>query len=198
MGRLIAIEGIDGAGKTTLAQGLAAARPEVVVVREPGGAVVSERIRALVKDPDLTIDPRAEALLFAAARAQMVAEVVAPLLARGAWVVLDRYVDSSLAYQGAGRALGVEAIAALNAFATGGLVADLTLYVRVEPEVGASRRGEQDPDRMEQAGDAFFARVVAAYDALAAAAMDRYVVLDGAAAPDDVLAQALHALNRLQ
>src|SRR4051794_39471820 len=114
VGRLIAIEGIDGAGKTTLAQGLAAARPEVVVVREPGGAVVSERIRALVKDPDITIDPRAEALLFAAARAQMVAEVVAPLLARGAWVVLDRYVDSSLAYQGAGRALGVEAIAALN------------------------------------------------------------------------------------
>jgi dTMP kinase len=197
VGRLIAIEGIDGAGKTTLARGLAASLDDVVVVREPGGAVVSERIRELVKDPASEIDPRAEALLFAAARAQMVAEVVAPLLAGGAWVVLDRYVDSSLAYQGAGRGLGVEAIAALNAFATDGLVADLTLYVRVSPEVAAARRGAQ-ADRMEQAGAAFFAAVVAEYDRLAGAAKDRYVVLDGSARPDDVLQQALTALKRLQ
>jgi dTMP kinase len=198
VGRLIAIEGIDGAGKTTLARGLAEARPELVVLREPGGAAVSERIRALVADPALTVDPRAEALLFAAARAQLVAEVVRPLLAEGRWVVLDRYVDSSLAYQGAGRGLGVAEVGAINAFATGGLAADLTLYVRVEPEVGAARRGAADLDRMERAGEPFFRAVVAAYDALAAAAMDRYVVLDGAAPPETVLARSLEALNRLQ
>src|ERR1700760_268591 len=110
MGRLIAVEGIDGAGKTTLAAGLARALPEVVVLREPGGAEVSERIRALVVDPALEVTPRAEALLYAAARAQLVEEKLAPLLDGGATVVLDRFVDSSLAYQGAGRALGVEAI----------------------------------------------------------------------------------------
>jgi dTMP kinase len=191
---LIAVEGIDGAGKTTLAAGLAAARPEVVVLREPGGAVLSERIRALVADPALAVDPRAEALLFAAARAQLVAERLTPLLAGGATVVLDRYVDSSLAYQGAGRGLGIAEIAALNAFATGGLVADLTFYLRVPPEVGAARlRG--DRDRLEAAGAEFFARVVQAYDALADAAKDRYVVLDATRAPQDVLADALKHLQ---
>jgi dTMP kinase len=191
-GRLIAVEGIDGAGKTTLAEGLSRARPELVVLREPGGAAVSERIRELVKDPALEVSPRAEALLYAAARAELVASKLLPLLEAGTTVVLDRYVDSSLAYQGAGRELGVAEIAALNAFATGGLVADLTLYLRVPPAVGAARRGGED--RLERAGDAFFARVVAAYDALAAAT-DRYVVLDGTRAPDAVLA---HALKHLQ
>jgi dTMP kinase len=200
LGRLIAIEGIDGAGKTTLAAGLARALPEVVVLREPGGAAVSERVRELVADAELAIDPRAEALLFAAARAQLVAEVIDPLLADGRWVLLDRFVDSSLAYQGAGRGLGVEAVAAVNAFATDGLAADLTLYVRVEPAVGASRlQGHGGGlDRIEQAGAPFFATVVQAYDALAAAAPERYVVLDGAAAPESVLSEALAALKRLQ
>lgn len=191
---LIAVEGIDGAGKTTLAAGLARVRPEMVVLREPGGAVLSERVRALVADPALEIDPRAEALLFAAARAQLVAEKLAPLLASGATVVLDRYVDSSLAYQGAGRELGVGEIAALNAFATGGLTADVTFYLRVPPAVGAARlTGERD--RLERAGDAFFARVVAAYDELAAAAKDRYVVLDATQPPETVLAEALKHLQ---
>ncbi|HEY6763109.1 MAG TPA: dTMP kinase [Baekduia sp.] len=199
-GRLIAIEGIDGAGKTTLARGLVAARPELVVLREPGGAEVSERIRGLVADPELAVHPRAEALLFAAARAQLVAEVVRPLLDGGRWVVLDRFVDSSLAYQGAGRGLGVEAVAAINAFGTGGLRADLTLYVRVDPEVGAARLGGGTGaalDRIEQAGAAFFARVVEAYDSLAATRQD-YVVLDGAGTPESVLSDALAALKRLQ
>jgi dTMP kinase len=195
-GRLIAIEGIDGAGKTTLAAGLARAWPELVVLREPGGAAVSERIRDLVKDPALEVEPRAEALLYAAARAQLVGEVLRPLLESGRDVVLDRYVDSSLAYQGAGRGLGVAPIAAVNAFATGGLVADLTFYLRVAPEVGARRRSGED--RLEQAGDAFFAAVVDAYDALAAQAPDRYVVLDGAAPAGEVLAAALAVVKRLQ
>ena len=191
-GRLIAVEGIDGAGKTTLAEGLSRALPDLVVLREPGGAVVSERIRALVADPALEVSPRAEALLYAAARAELVATKVVPLLEAGTTVLLDRYVDSSLAYQGAGRELGVGAIAALNAFATGGLAADLTLYLRVPPDVGAARR--EGTDRLERAGEEFFARVVDAYDALAAAS-DRYVVLDGTLAPDAVLAAALNHLQ---
>jgi dTMP kinase len=195
-GRLIAVEGIDGAGKTTLAEGIAAALPDVVVLREPGGAVLSERIRELVSDPALEVDPRAEALLYAAARAQLVREKLLPLLATGRTVILDRYVDSSLAYQGAGRGLGVAEIAELNRFATAGLVPDLTLYVRVDPEVGA-RRAAGD-DRMEQAGAAFFATVAAAYDALAAAEPDRIAVLDGERPPAEVLAAALQAMKRLQ
>jgi dTMP kinase len=195
-GRLIAVEGIDGAGKTTLAEGIAAALPDVAVLREPGGAVLSERIRELVKDPALEVDPRAEALLYAAARAQLVAEKLLPLLAAGRTVILDRFVDSSLAYQGAGRGLGVEAIAELNRFATAGLTADLTLYLRVDPDIGAARRGGDD--RLEQAGDAFFAKVVAAYDALAREHADRYVVLDGGRPAGDVLEAALTVLKRLQ
>jgi dTMP kinase len=195
-GRLIAVEGIDGAGKTTLAEGIAAALPDVIVLREPGGAVLSERIRELVKDPELEVDPRAEALLYAAARAQLVSEKLLPLLASGRDVILDRFVDSSLAYQGAGRGLGVQEIAELNRFATAGLVADLTLYLRVDPEVGAARRSGED--RLEQAGEAFFSAVVAAYDALAAQERDRYVVLDANDPPDVVLAAALTVLKRLQ
>jgi dTMP kinase len=195
-GRLISVEGIDGAGKTTLAEALAHAVPGLVVLREPGGVAVSERIRALVHDPSLHVDPRAEALLYAAARAQLVGERLLPLLEDGRDVLLDRFVDSSLAYQGAGRALGTEEIAELNRFATAGLVPDLTLYVRLEPQLGAARR--DGADRLEQAGDDFFARVVAAYDALAAAEPERIVVLDGSQPPERVLAAALGALKRLQ
>jgi dTMP kinase len=124
-GRLITIEGLDGAGKSTLAQALvdelAASGQRVQLLREPGGVDVSERIRALVKDPALNVHPRTEALLYAAARAQLVHERVAPLLDAGALVLLDRFVDSSLAYQGAGRSLGVEQVRAINLFATGAL-----------------------------------------------------------------------------
>jgi dTMP kinase len=117
-----------------------------------------------------------------------------PLLDAGRTVVLDRYVDSSLAYQGAGRGLGVGEIAALNAFATGGLTADLTFYLRLPPAVGAARLGGER-DRLESAGEDFFARVVEAYDALAEAATDRYVVLDATLPPEDVLAEALKHLQ---
>src|SRR3954470_7723224 len=135
-GRLLTVEGIDGAGKTTLVTSLerelaARGRP-VAVLREPGGVELAERIRGLVKDPALHVDPRAEALLYAAARAQLVAEALRPRLQRGEWILLDRFVDSSLAYQGAGRGLGVEAVRALNAFATGGLVPDRTLLLRID------------------------------------------------------------------
>src|ERR1700693_2902196 len=127
---LITIEGLDGAGKSTLAQALAreiAARGRAVeLLREPGGVEVSERIRALVKDAALAVSPRAEALLYAAARAQLVHERLGPLLNDGVIVLVDRFVDSSLAYQGGGRALGVQQVRAINLFATGELQPDRT------------------------------------------------------------------------
>src|SRR3954464_9545256 len=147
-GRLITIEGIDGAGKTTLAERLLTSLPGATMLREPGGVAVSERVRALVKDPELDVDPRAEALLYAASRAQLVHQRLVPLLQSGRDVLLDRFVDSSLAYQGAGRGLGVGEIAELNRFATAGLVPDRTLYLRVPPSVGARRR--DGGDRLEQ------------------------------------------------
>ena len=202
-GRLITIEGIDGAGKTTLATALAAALRErgvePTLLREPGGVAAAERIRTLVQDPELEVGARAEALLYAAARAQLVEQALAPALARGEWIVLDRFVDSSLAYQGAGRALGIEAVRAINAFATGGLVPDRTLLLRIDPALGRARqdgRGEA-PDRLEREADDFFATIAAAYDALAAAEPERIRVIDAGAAPAAVLATAVAALEEL-
>jgi dTMP kinase len=193
---LITIEGIDGAGKSTLAAGLVAALPDAVALREPGGVALAERVRAVVKDPALRVGPRAEALLYAAARAQLVEEAVRPQLEAGRTVLLDRFVDSSLAYQGAGRALGVEAVRAINDFATGGLRADRTLLLRLEPAVARARMGVRGEatDRLEAEGDDFFAVVAAAYDELAAAEPARWVVLDATHAPDALLAAALAAL----
>ena len=200
-GRLITVEGLDGAGKTTLVAGvtreLAARGRELLVLREPGGVELSERIRELVKDPALAVDPRAEALLYAAARAQLVAEQLVPLLDAGEWVLLDRFVDSSLAYQGAGRGLGIEEIRALNAFATGGLTPDRTLLLRIEPAVGAARIAGREADRLELAGEPFFAAVARAYDALAAAEPERFAVIEADRPPEQVLADALAALEPL-
>jgi dTMP kinase len=193
-GRLITIEGIDGAGKTTLADGLLAARPSLTLMREPGGVAVAERVRDLVKDPALHVDARAEALLYAAARAQLVHEKLLPTLEAGTDVLLDRFVDSSLAYQGGGRGLGVAEIAELNRFATAGVVPDLTLYVRVPPEVGAARR--DGGDRLEQAGEAFFAAVVATYDDLAAREPERITVLDGTRPAGEVLQAAIGVMDQ--
>lgn len=198
-GRLITVEGLDGAGKTTLVAGLtrelAAQGRELLVMREPGGVELSERIRALVKDPELSVDARAEALLYAAARAQLVAEELRPLLERGEWVLLDRFVDSSLAYQGAGRGLGVEAIRALNEFATGGLRPDRTLLLRIDPATGRQRIGGRDADRLEREPEAFFAAIAGAYDELAAAEPDRFAVIDATQPPDRVLADVLEAIG---
>jgi dTMP kinase len=202
-GRLITIEGIDGAGKTTLAAGLAAELQsrgrQIVALREPGGVAVAERIRAIVKEPGLAIDARAEALLYAAARAQLVAEVVTPALGDGSWVLLDRYVDSSLAYQGAGRGLGIDAVRAINAFGTGGLSADRTLLLGIDVSAGRVRLGARDPgpDRLEGEPDAFFAAIAEAYAQLAEAEPARIRVLDASQSPERVLAAALQALADL-
>ena len=135
-GRLITIEGIDGAGKSTLSESLTRALSErgrqVELLREPGGVALSERIRELVKDPSLAPCSQAEALLYAAARAQLVHERLQPLLATGTTIVLDRFVDSSLAYQGAARGLGVAAVRTVNELATGGLAPERTLLLRVK------------------------------------------------------------------
>jgi len=202
-GRLITVEGLDGAGKTTLARALVAALHErgreVELLREPGGVALSERIRALVKDPGLEVHPRAEALLYAAARAQLVAQQLEPLLAAGRWVLLDRFVDSSLAYQGAGRALGVEEIRSLNRFATGGLAPDRTLLLRIDARAGLDRAGARGEaaDRLEREEIAFFVAIGIAYDDLAAAEPGRFAVIDAAQSPAAVLAACLAALEPL-
>ena len=187
---LITIEGLDGAGKTTLARALGE-RLGAEVLREPGGVELSERIRALVQDPALDVDPRAEALLYAAARAQLVEERVRPLLERDATVILDRFVDSSLAYQGGGRGLDV---AGINAFATGGLTPDVTLLLRIDPAMGRARKSGE-LDRLEREPEPFFEAVAAAYDRLAEAEPQRFRVLDATLPPDEVLAAALTALG---
>ncbi|HEX4624729.1 MAG TPA: dTMP kinase [Solirubrobacteraceae bacterium] len=203
MGRLITIEGLDGAGKTTLASGLVAALRERGIdahaLREPGGVALAERVRAVVKDPELRVGARAEALLYAAARAQLVDEALRPLLDAGAWVVLDRFLDSSLAYQGAGRGLGIDAVRAINLFGTGGLQPDRTLLLRIDPVQGRARqagRGEA-PDRLEREADAFFRTIATAYDELAAAESERIRVLDATLPPAAVLSGALDAMADL-
>ncbi len=198
-GRLVTVEGIDGAGKTTLVEQLAAELPGAVVLREPGGVPLAERIRTVVKDPGLAVDGRAEALLYAAARAQLVAERLRPLLDAGRLVLLDRFVDSSLAYQGAGRGLGVDAVRAINAFATGGVAPDRTLLLRIDAATRRTRLAARSgaADRLELEDEAFFERVVAAYDELALAEPGRWAVVDASGPADGVLRAARAALADL-
>jgi dTMP kinase len=202
-GRLITIEGLDGAGKSTLATALAQAiearGASVELLREPGGVVLSERIRELVKDPALEVGARAEALLYAAARAELVDERVGPLLEDGSWVLLDRFVDSSLAYQGAGRGLGIEQVRAINLLATGGLTPDRTLLLRISPTTGRDRQQTRgaEPDRLEREGDHFFQAIAAAYEQLAQTEPQRIRTIDGEQAATRVLAQALSEIEDL-
>jgi dTMP kinase len=202
-GRLITIEGIDGAGKTTLAatllDHLRGRGVEIELLREPGGVVVAEQIRTLVKDPALTIGARAETLLYAAARAQLVEEALQPVLERGAWVLLDRFVDSSLAYQGAGRGLGVELVRAINDFGTGGLTPDRTLLLELDPALGRARQGNrlEGFDRLEREEEAFFATIAEAYAALAEAEPERVRRIDAGQPAAAVAEQARAAIADL-
>jgi dTMP kinase len=203
VGRLITIEGLDGAGKSTLAAALAAALAQrgvrAELLREPGGVALSERIRELVKDPSLKMSARAEALLYAAARAELVHERVRPLLEHGSWVLLDRFVDSSLAYQGFGRELGLEDVRAINLFATGELIPDRTLLLKIAPAVARARqdtRGEQ-PDRLERESDRFFQTIADAYERLAKLEPTRIRALDAGESTERVLEQALVAIEDL-
>lgn len=202
-GRLITIEGIDGAGKTTLAAGLLhhlrSRGVEIELLREPGGVDVAERIRTLVKDPAMKIGARAEALLYAAARAQLVEETLEPFLAGGTWVLLDRFVDSSLAYQGAGRGLGIDVVRAVNELATGGLTPDRTLLLELDPALGRARQGRrlEGFDRLEQEEEAFFATIAAAYAKLAEAEPQRIRRIDASQPAETVAAAARDAVDDL-
>ena len=202
-GRLITIEGIDGAGKSTLAAGLLDALTarglEVELLREPGGVPAAERIRELVIDPDLQVTARTEALLYAAARAQLVEEAIEPRLARGTWLLLDRFIDSSLAYQGGGRELGIDAVRAINQFAIRTAWPDRTLLLIVDPQLGRtrSRARAAAPDRLERERDDFFERTVAAYLELCSQDPKRIRKIDAARPPDEVLSAALHELADL-
>ncbi len=180
---ILTFEGIDGSGKSTQAQLLVdfleAQGPAPLLVREPGGTPLSERVRALLLDPALEVDPFAELLLFSAARAQLVAEAIRPALAEGRVVVCDRFYDSTTAYQGAGRQF--EDAAWLEAFhrrVTGGLVPDRTYLIELSPEE-ARRRRTGTADRMESAEADFYARVTAAYRRLAERHPGRILRLDG-------------------
>lgn len=177
-GRLVVFEGGEGCGKSTQSARLAA-RLDAVLTREPGGTAIGGRLRELLLDPATSrLDERAEALLMAADRAQHVAEVIEPALAAGRHVVCDRFVGSSIAYQGYGRGLAVDEIAALSGFATGGLAPDLVVLLQVEASVAAVRVGTY-LDRFEAAGDGFHARVAAGFAAQAAADPARWAVVDG-------------------
>ncbi|MEL6616769.1 MAG: dTMP kinase [Bacteroidota bacterium] len=199
---LITFEGIDGSGKSTqvrrLAEALGARGQTVRRVREPGGAELPERVRSLLLDPALAIADRAELLLFSAARAQLVDEVIRPALASGETVLADRFYDSTTAYQGGGRGLAdPEWLDAFHGFVTGGLAPARTYLLDVPLAVAAERRAGEAADRMEASGDAFYTRVRMAYLALAARESARIVVLDGTLDPDDLHARILADLDEL-
>jgi dTMP kinase len=187
-GLFVTIEGIDRSGKSTQARRLAEATgDEALLVREPGGTPAGERIRDLLKDPAIELDARSEALLFAAARAELVASVIRPALDAGKVVISDRYLDSSLAYQGHARGLGEDEVRRVNVWATAGLEPDLTVLLRIDPSAAAARAGETD--RFEDEGLALQRRVAEAYERLAAANPGRWKVIDGARDEDTVAAE---------
>ena len=201
-GRFITFEGGEGCGKSTqvkrLAEHLASKGMEVVLTREPGGTRLAELIRGLLKDEreDPPCD-RSELLLFLAARAQLVRNVIGPALAAGKWVLSDRFSDSTFAYQGYGRGLPLDVLRLANDFACDGLKPDLTLLLDVSPEVAAARMRRREAatntsaDRIEQAGDGFHSRLRAGFLEMAKAEPERIKVIDANGSPDDVWARIL-------
>ena len=195
----VTFEGLDGSGKTTqarlLEQRLRKEGREVVATREPGGTPLGERIRRVLLHGD-DVSPWAEAALFAAARAELVERVIRPALERGADVVCDRYVDSSLAYQGIARGLGIDRILELNLDVVGGLLPDRTFVLLVAPAVAAERTGGR-PDRIERGRHEFRAALDRAYRELVERFPERIVALDGAASPDELARRVWEACQML-
>ncbi|HET8975623.1 MAG TPA: dTMP kinase [Solirubrobacterales bacterium] len=195
----ISLEGIDGSGKTTQARRLAdSLGSDTVFVREPGGTAPGERVRELLKDPKLEMDPLAELLLFCAARAQLVAEVINPAREAGLDVVCDRFSDSSIAYQGVARGLGADRVESLCDIATGGVWPDLTLFLRLHPEVAAERIAAEGraADRFEEEGLVLQTRVAEAYEEVAARHPERVRVVDASQSPDEVHAAVIAEFER--
>ncbi len=191
--RYIAFEGIEGTGKSTVAMRLVEHLQDrghdALFVREPGSSSTGERIRRVLLDPDGTVAPWSEALLFAAARAQLAHEIVGPALEAGRWVISDRSVYSSLAYQGGGRGLGVGAVRAVNTPGLGEVWPEMVVLLRLDAATGLAR--QEDPDRIGGEGVAFQSAVGDTFDSLAAAEPDRFVVVDAAQPIPDVWAAVL-------
>jgi dTMP kinase len=200
-GVFITFEGIEGCGKTTqarlLVDALDGSGREVIALREPGGSAIAEKIRALLLDPANTgMTPVAELLLYEAARAQLVAEIIRPALERGAVVVCDRFYDSTTAYQGAGRGLRSLEFATLNRLATGGLVPDLTLFLDVSVEIGLDRaKNGADGDRLEREPVEFHNRVRQGFQSIAAAEPHRVRRLDGNRSCEELAAEILELVK---
>jgi dTMP kinase len=189
-GLFVTFEGIDRSGKTTQARLLCEALGAAALgVREPGGTPAGERVRDLLKDATVPLGPEAEALLFAAARAELVERVIRPALDDGRVVVSDRFLDSSLAYQGGARGLGIDEVEAINRFATGGLVPDLTFLLELDAEAAARRAGERD--RFEDEGAALQHAVLEAYERVVAADPARWRRVDATRSPEQVHADVL-------
>lgn len=199
----VTLEGIDRSGKTTQAARLAEALgPGTLLLREPGGTAAGERVRAILKDPDLELDPASELLLFAAARAELCRRVVAPALADGRDVVCDRFIDSTAAYQGVARGLGLGVVEQLNEFVIAGCVPDLTILLRIDPAEALKRGqqrlaegGEDGADRFESEGAELQRKVAAAYDELAGRHRDRIAVIDAGQSEHAVHAAVLALLR---
>ncbi|MEX1219183.1 MAG: dTMP kinase [Solirubrobacterales bacterium] len=190
----IALEGVDGSGKSTQVELLAEALgPDTLKIREPGGTEAAEAIRSTLADPLIPLDPTAELLLFFAARADLVRRVIRPAIEAGRTVVTDRFVDSTEAYQGVARGLGIEVVRDLNQVATGGLLPDLTILLAVDPETGLGR-AESD-DRFEAEGLAFQRLVAGAYEEIARREPTRVVTVDGSGTPEQVHIRIMEALN---
>ena len=199
-GRFVSLEGVDGCGKSTqatlLADALRMRGHEVIVTREPGGTSVGESVRDILLQSGGDMAPIAEALLFAASRAEHVAKVIRPTLTRGGWVICDRFVDSSLAYQGAARGLGIDAVWAINAPAVDGCLPDLTIVLQVPPAVAAAR-DDAPKDRIEVEGPALQEAVAAGYRELAARFPERIALVPAEGSVTAVHAQVLALVEAL-
>lgn len=199
-GLFITFEGPEGAGKSTqlarLVQSLEARGLSVTVTREPGGTPLGTRVREVLLDPALDMHPLPEFLLYSASRAQLVQDVIRPALSRGEVVVCDRYFDSSLAYQGAGRGLPLELLRGITQEVTGGLIPDLTLLLDLDPEIGLERAAARgQPDRLERADLAFHQRVRQGFLQLARQEPERFVVLEAASTVDALQEQVWAAVQ---
>ncbi len=200
-GLFITLEGMDGAGKSTqiaaIQRLLKEKGQEVIVTREPGGTVISEKIREIILDRENTeMEPMTEALLYAAARAQHVAQVIRPALEQGTHVVCDRFMDSSIAYQGYGRGLG-DSVSIINAYAAAGCVPDITFFLRLDPDAGKERIQESPLDRMELEAMDFQQRVFHGYEELALQFPERIVTIDASEEISAVSAKIKEHIERL-